>query len=462
MPTATNGKAMGSRRLPNEALRRLLDEAGWTGDALARAINAIGAEAGLLLHYQRASVTHWLSGMHPRPPVPELAAEAFTRRLGRRITVRETALGKPADPRRTPQEDPWWQADVVARLAELADDGSSRREFLTGCVYSLAALSVPAWDEYPTLYRIQDGPATGEGKIGRPEVASANLMLQLFSDADATFGGGYVRPALSTYLGTTIVPWLRAEVSPAARRGLFSVAARLTYLLGFACFDDNFHGVAERHFLTSLRLAAEAGDRVCYAAGLRQLSVQAQTLGHVQLAVHLAEAAVRTAKHTTAPGVQAFLVGQLAVATASGGARLTALSHLTTAEGHLERAQSNAEPVAAYHPASLAHQHAFVEAALGNRRGATSALTRSVQHRPAGERRSQAITLARLAEAHWTEGHLDEACQSWHRFLDVYPSLHSGRASAALANLRASTRAQQRAPAVQSLRHRTAALNSAI
>ncbi len=453
---------MGSRRLPNETLRHLLEEAGWTGDALARAVNAIGAEAGVPLRYQRASVTHWLSGMRPRPPVPELVAEAFSRRLGRRVTVHETALDKSVGPRRATGDGQWWQTDVIAGLADLAATGSSRREFLTGCVYSLAALSVPAWDEHPAIYRTDDTMATAEGTVGQAEVTSAGLMLQLFSDGDATFGGGYVRSALSMYLGSTIAPWLRAEVSPAVRRELFSISARLTYLLGFACFDDNLNGAAERHFLTSVRLAAEAGDQVCYAAGLRQLSVQAHSLGHVQPAVHLAEAAVHTAKHAAAPRVHAFLVGQLAVATAASGARLTALAHLAKAERELERSSSDTMSITAYHPASLAHQHAFVAACLGDRREATSALTRSARHRPAAERRSQAITMARLAELRWAGGHIEEACNAWHRFLDVYPSLHSQRASTALANLWTTTRAHQRVATVQALRQRTAALNTAV
>ena len=263
-------------------------------------------------------------------------------------------------------------------------------------------------------------------------------------------------PALSAYLGTTVSPWLRAETSPAVRRELFSVAARLIYLFAFMCFDDELHGVAERYYLTSLRLAAEAGDPVCYAAGLRQLSVQARLLGHVQPAVHLAEAAVRTAKRTATPATCAFLAGQLAVANAANGDRHTAMTHLAQAEHELQRSGSTASPVATYHPASLAHQHAAVAACLGDRREAAAALTRSIRHRPAGERRSHAITLARLAELQWTDGHLDQACHTWHHFLDIYPPLCSRRATTALANLRAATRPHQHVPAVRALRQRAA------
>jgi hypothetical protein len=450
---------MGSRRLPNETLRGLLTEAGWTGDTLARAVNAVGAETGLTLRYRRASVAHWLSGMRPRPPVPELVAEAFSRELGRRVTVGETALGQSAGPLEVSGDQQWWQADIVARLTELARSGSTRRDFLSGCVYSLAALSVPGWGELPAAYRTS-GSTTG-GKVDRAEVASAALMFRLFSDADVTFGGGHARPALSAYLGTTVAPWLRTDATPAVRRELFSVAARLTYLFGFMCFDDELHGAAERYYLTSLQLAAEAGDPVCYAAGLRQLSVQAQSLGHVRLTVQLAEAAVRTATPTAAPAARAFLVGQLAVANAASGDRHSALTHLAKAEQELQRSTSSETPVASYHPASLAHQHAAAAACLGDRREAVAALTRSVRHRPAVERRSRAITLTELAELHWADGHLDQACHAWHRFLDIYPSLRCQRAVTALGTLRAATRPHQHMPAVRALRQRAAAQGTA-
>jgi hypothetical protein len=136
------------------------------------------------------------------------------------------------------------------------------------------------------------------------------------------------------------------------------------------------------------------------------------------------------------------------------------LTHLASAEEQLLRAGSDATPVAAYHPASLAHQHAAVAACLGDRRTAAAALTHSVRHRPPGERRSSAITLAWLAELHWTEGHLEQACQTWHHFLDAYPSLHSRRATTALARMRANTRPYQHLPAVRALRQRASALNA--
>src|SRR4051794_14507636 len=86
------GTVMATRRVPNTMLRDLLVEAAWTGDALARAVNAIGAEAGIPLRYGRSAVSHWLIGMCPRPPVPDFVAEAFSRKLRRTVSVADTGL----------------------------------------------------------------------------------------------------------------------------------------------------------------------------------------------------------------------------------------------------------------------------------------------------------------------------------------------------------------------------------
>ncbi|NBE56085.1 hypothetical protein GUY60_32550, partial [Streptomyces sp. YC537] len=73
-------------RRPNARLRALLAEAGWSNEQCARAVNAAGAEIGLVLRYDRTSVAHWLTGTQPRPPVPQLLAETLSRRLGRVAT----------------------------------------------------------------------------------------------------------------------------------------------------------------------------------------------------------------------------------------------------------------------------------------------------------------------------------------------------------------------------------------
>jgi hypothetical protein len=380
-------------------------------------------------------------------------AEALSRALGRRVTVSETGLGASGS---SEEEEPgprtWREQDAATHLADACDTGSA--------AYSTAALSVPTWPAVTAL-RLGARPATSAAtKVERTDVKSAAAMLRLFSDADMTFGGGHARHALVGYLRSTIAPWLRTDVRPAVRRELLTTAARLSYLCGFMYFDDELHGTAQRYCLTSLRLAAEGGDAIGYAAALRGLSVQARLLGHHARAVDLAEAAVQAASGRVPAGPRAFLLGQLAVAHAAAGNRHDAMANLSAAETHLARADGSSPAVAAYHPASLAHQQAATAACLGDRHGAVRALEVSVRHRPSNERRSRAITLARLAELQLAGGRLEQACDTWQRFLGDYPLLRARRIDTALATLRARVRAHQNHPAARELLRRATELRT--
>lgn len=225
-------------------------------------------------------------------------------------------------------------------------------------------------------------------------------MLGLFSAADAACGGSLLRHAVADYLGATIGPWLRASAPGEIRGQLFSTAARLAYLCGFMCL----------------------------------------TMSCIAQALDLAEAAVSSASGRTRPLTSAFLYGQLAVATAATGDRRSAISCLSTAEQFLGRASDTRLTVGVYHAASLAHQQSAVRSVLGDLPGAIAALRESVHCRPPTERRSRAITLARLAELQLNLGHLDEAVLTCHSFLDDYPAIRSARARTALLALGARLR----------------------
>ncbi|AGM07231.1 hypothetical protein [Amycolatopsis keratiniphila] len=441
---------------PNHLLRNLLAESGWTGQKLADHTNRLGAEAGLRLRYDRTGVAHWLSGTRPRPPVPELVAEAFTRRLGRRVTAAATGLVRGGGA----TAPPWWRTDVAAELTNLCRDGAASRRTLSGCVYSLAALSVPGWAELASVAGAVR-PAENAGKVERAELDAAKAMLELFSTADLTFGGGHVRPALARYLRTTIAPWLRMEAAPAVRTDMFITAAQLCYLCGFLCFDDELHGAAQRYYLVAGRLSHAAGDALHYAISLRALSVQARMLGHRAAAVDLATTAARALPGDAPALTRAFLVGQVAAAEAAADDQRNAVTHLRAAETYLDQARDTSSPVGTYHPAALSHHHAAVRACLGERPAAVSALTRSLRHRPASERRARAITLARLAELHLDAGEVDRACQAWDQFLDDYPHLRSQRADTALVTLRARLRPHAAYPPARSVTHKAAEVSRA-
>ncbi|MFC3995066.1 tol-pal system YbgF family protein [Nocardiopsis sediminis] len=427
---------MADQSASNTRLIRLQREAGLSGEELARKVNAAGREMGVSLRYSRASVSQWRSGTRPRPPVPGLIAEVLSRSLGRSITAADAGFPQGGGAVSS-GDDPLDSLDALARLdrtggASPEDHGHSEH------VFTLHGLVAPAWHPR-TVSPAPHGRGPHPMRIGQSEIDAADEMLAVFSKAEALHGASRVAPLLRDYLQRTMAFWLRCPAGADTRRRLLRTAAHLAYLCGFAYFDLEEHGLAQRFYRISLLLAAEGDDAWGYAVALRAMSVQAFHLGHHGHALDLSSAAVHTAPRETDRVSKAFFHGQVAVTQAQQGGREAALRSLRSAERHLEAATSRPGPLA-YHWAALAHQRAVVRGLLGDRRGATSDFVNAVRWRPASERRSTALLYARLAEHQLSGGELEQAAVNWHRFLDIYPSIRSGRARSALAVLRARVR----------------------
>lgn len=442
-----------AEREPNGRLRTLLNDARWSGQDFARAVNGVAAETGLTLRYDRTSVSHWLSGTRPSAHVVALAAEALSRRTGRRISPADTGLARAAPGPGGSRKPPGGTAGGAPGTAGGTTAGASAAPYETGpgAAPGPAGLAEGPFGEVPvysSAWRPHGEPPTGAAARRTPagarlehhQVAAAEALLPVFRDADMTYGSGRVRPALTAYLTTTVVPWLGADAAPAVRHRLLGSAARLAYTAGFLCFDGNEQGLAQAYYRAALRLGREAGDPRCHAPVLRAMSVQAHHLGHRKQALELAEAAAREVPRL--PPVQAaFVTGQLAVAEAACGDRRAALTHLGRAEALLERATGRCAPIGDYHRAAYHHQQSEVLAALGDTAGAVTALSSSLRHRPPVERRARAITSARLAELQLDRGHLERACATWHELLDTVGPLESARVADAARRLRARLRA---------------------
>lgn len=443
----------------NEALRELLVEARWTGDALARQVNVLAQEIGLSTRLDRRSVSHWLAGRRPRAPLPDLIAEALARRLGQPVTAASAGLSTPAVAPADPKADP---LDMLVLLCKLTESGQETGQ---GGVYSLADVAgVHAWpadDLFQPPFREARGP-----RLEPEHVVAAQQMAQVFKGADSVFGGGYARAALARYLAYDIAPRLCAPARRETRRRMLSVATELAYLCGFMCFDDEQNALAQRYYIAALKLSIENEDPLAYAVTLRAMSVQARALGHVREALYLAEAAVASVRDCGSEVSdlrRAAFYGPLAVAAAAQGDREAALAALSCAErlvgGAAAAEVGEPRQLGRYHAASHAYQEAAVRALFGDRSGAIRNLSESVRRRSADERRSRAITLAGLAELHLDQGHLDESIAACHAFIDDYPQLRSSRAQTALNHLTARLRAHAGHHSARQLLVRAAAVS---
>jgi transcriptional regulator with XRE-family HTH domain len=427
-------------RHPNARLRALAQEAGWSGAALARAVNRAGAEIGLTLRYDRTSVAHWMAGTRPPAAVAAVVAETLTRKLGRPLGLTELGFAVVPVEGNGPLEQGVAQPGAAENgateygptartaLLDLAEldavrPGTRPYRLTTSRRLSLAA-SAPA----PTR-------TSGAERVTPAHVRAAQDMLRTFTTVDSAFGGGHSRAALTGFLRSSVAGWLATPAAPRTRRELLLVSSALACLAGSMCFDEHRHGVAQGYYQAAARLAAEADDAPGQAAALRGLSVQAQELGHRAHALELAEAA--SAQRSRLPTwLAAAVTGQLAVAAAARGERRRALTVLQRSAELLGRSEEYGD----YHRAAHEHHESEVLSALGDRAGAVAALRRSLQLRPPEERRTRAVGAARLGELLLDGGALEQACASWHAFLDDYPLLRSARADRAVRTLRSRLR----------------------
>ncbi|MET7638397.1 hypothetical protein [Streptomyces sp. NPDC005438] len=468
----------------NTALRALLAESDWTQEALARALTRLGAESGMRLRYDRTSIAHWLRGSRPRPAVQQLLAEAFSRRLGRRVTVPELGMGGSEPPGATRRLTPVDHLrPLTAPLVGPAPTGSPQpAPYRLDRLRPLTAPR-PAHPPGRSPRGTSGPPSEGSGRADAPpsaprsphrrsprapvpssrggrapgagpaEVASVRAQARFFTQQVERYGGGTVRVPLAASL-EGLGRSLRNGQGP-YREPLLAGAARLSYLLARVYADEERQGLAQSAFLTASELAAAGEDADLVALSHRALSSQAHQLGHHRQALALAESACRAAPESATGCERAFLYAGLAVAQASTRQAVAARRSLERAEEQLLRAQlpdgGEGEPVGDYREAALRFQSGRVRATLGDHEGAVTDLRASLDSRPTGEHRARALTHAALAELLLQQRELEAACASWHEFLREGGQIRSGAARRAHARIGTLLRPFVREPCVREL-----------
>ncbi|MER5890571.1 hypothetical protein ABT160_42660 [Streptomyces sp. NPDC001941] len=423
-----------SKRDPNDDLAALLVEARWSGAQLARAVNALGADQGLRLRYDRTSVAHWLSGTRPRRPVPDLVAAALTHRVGHLITAHDTGLTQLQQAPALVNSVQSSEAHTVQRLLDLwhADADPRKRAFLTLSAYSLAVPALPSWRT--SLHTVAHGPT---------EEAGAKRLTTTHRDMTHTFallaeqhGGRVTEPLLAAYLRNMASPQLTTPARSAQeQQEVFTATAQLTHLLACMADDSGHYGLSQEYFRGALQLARIAPDRRQYAITLRAMSTQALRLRHVPQALRLADGALSVLGSCADGASLSFLYSQRAHAHARAGDRRQARADLRAADRHHEQASSCPGPFGTYQRAGLEYQRFQTLAALRDQGPALAALESCARHRADGERRATALTHARLAEVYLSLRRLDAAVPHAQAFLAQYPLLHSAHADIACRRL---------------------------
>ncbi|MFJ8677584.1 hypothetical protein [Streptomyces sp. NPDC093589] len=440
-----------ARKSPNHALGALLTEAEWSAADLARAVNSLGTAHGLRLRYDRTAVAHWLNGSRPRPPVAELVAQAFSRRIGRTLTPADTGLGEPGVPGDVLAAllD---TGDPVRRLSALcrADSDPTRRPLLAQAVFSTSPPAFPGWGTGPRTAP----PAGSRRQATGEDVARLETMALCCAAMGEKYGGAHGRSALALYLSEDVARLLTSPAPPPVRRELFTGAGHLTLLLAGMTFDVGHPGLAQHYYAVALELAHAAEDRAAYAITLRCMSVQAHRLRDHRQAVALGEAALDVAGSAVPSATRAFLHAGRAVVAAGVGQHGSAATHLLAAEKQLAQTCGPEGPFTSYPESALRYQRAETLSLLGDHTGARAELQSSLVGRPADHNRARALLHARLAHALLATKEVEAAVQHCLHFLEHYERLATGSAHGTLARLLLELTPYRRNPKVRAFRER--------
>ncbi|MFI9383482.1 tyrosine-type recombinase/integrase [Kutzneria sp. NPDC052558] len=434
------------RRVPNERLRARLAEAGWTSAQLASAVNAVGAETGTSLRYDRTAVAHWLAGVRPRGTTPALVAEALARRLRRLIRPADVGFAEP------PATTGAWPSDHEDPLLGLIDLARADLDPVAQVELRLAV-----YQPHQPIPRLPSDPPAFRRELEGSAYSVSSAVLAVFRTVMRTIGGRHARGALLGHLVHDLSRWPRRDT----RHSLAPLATELAVVAALMCGDDHAHGLAQRYCHAALALAAAGGDTVRYALGLWALSLHARHLGHHQLALGLISTALATAANQAPPLTTALWHVEAARCHAAMAQAHSAHQHLAQAR---QAVTTNLPParegtgIAAYGctPAYLAYGAGHVHRMLGDSRAAEKALRAALRDLPVDHHRPRVLALAELAVLHYDTGRFERACEHWHRFLDHYPYVQSARADDALATLRQRARPFLDHPVVHRLLQRAA------
>jgi hypothetical protein len=429
----------------NEALLDAVREAGLTYEVLARDVRTVAAESGDVLRTNKSAVAHWVKGKQPAPQTAGYVAEALARRLGR--DVRPADLGFSGQGGAAPAALGLGIAgDPVDTLRRLGEADIHRRVFLTRAAYSAAAAALPLGLAQAAEYRAR---ARGN-RAGRAEIDAVEDMTRLFTAIDERHGGHHGRSAVVQYLRADVAALCRASFHKERdHRAMLSAAANVAYLCGWKAYDAGEHGLAQRYYLQAFALTQEADDDVHSAWILRILAHNGMDIRRPEYTVDLAETALSRARGKVSPATEALFAVTRARALAVAGRDRDAVAQARAAQDLVLRGDEAELPLwaALWGPprATVGTHTANTFKALGDHARAERYYAASARPRHGwGHQRITALTIAAQGHEQAAQGHLEQACETWARCIDLLAGVRSARAAREVSGIRRHVRSFQR------------------
>ncbi|MGW7446648.1 tetratricopeptide repeat protein [Kitasatospora sp. NPDC054795] len=417
---------MTGRKEPNRQLAAVLEEAGCTYEALAKAVRAVAAEAGETLHTSRSAVLSWVRGGTPTGRTAAYLAEALTRAVKRKVTTAEIGLGFPAIGEAMPP-DPLATAADLGRLVMF-----HRRDFLA-LAFSTATVGLPLTYDHQAVAATLRGATGSLGrKVGAGEVSTVRQLTETFRTADEKLGGGHGLSTVSSFLADTVVPMLQATFpSEEVRRSAYGAASELATLVGWKCHDLGREGAAQRFYLLAYQLACECDPAGHGAWMMRALTHQALDLNQTGHCVELAEAALARARGKVDRRTEALLLVTAARAYGASGQSRTAAGALLAAEDAMLAGDDDVPSYAAASgpvAATVASHTGKTLTEMKDHRAAERHYRAALEGRvPGTYQRVRGLTIANLAKSVAAQHRHEEAVILWNQCLDLMDGVASDR-----------------------------------
>ncbi|GAB3162134.1 hypothetical protein GCM10027059_14120 [Myceligenerans halotolerans] len=407
----------------NTALRALLDEAGVSNAALARAVVAAGAREGVHVGTNTTSVRRMLDGSQPRWPVPRLVARVLSRQLHREVGVAECGFVD-----RTPASDRYdglhcsgTLEGTVRTVVELSGRDMDRRKFLLGSAFAAATFSEPAL--FALTVPPEESTARDAGRrVGMPDVEIITENITHLRRLDNRFGSGRVRQQVLQLLNREASNVMHGSYSAKTGKVLLSAVAQASWLAGSMAADVGRHSLAQRYYIQTLNLAMSAGDRLYAANVLSHMSRMTVQIGqsattdedrirHAREAIALARAGQSVAHNKATPVLSALLHAVEARGHALLGDGNSTRTAVLSAERSYERVQADSEPtwLSFYTQAELAADLGRCLRDVGEPEQGTSLITQAMDTYEPWRVRSRCFVQTDLATAHLVRGDYEHA-----------------------------------------------------
>ncbi|GAA0507483.1 hypothetical protein GCM10011581_20780 [Saccharopolyspora subtropica] len=289
---------------------------------------------------------------------------------------------------------------------------------------------------------VSDSPVAVHTRSGRRVGGSLASALEArvveLRHLDDVVSSNELLPAITKELAEAQGLLRTASYSDAVGRRLFTLVGELSQLAGWVASDAGQYADAQRFYISGVRAADEARNRVLGAQLLSSLSYQMANIGDPNGAALLARTAVRGAEGAT-PVVRALFLERVAWASAKSKDPDGTWRALDAVDEAFER-RGGDEPEWVYW---LNRDEIDVMAArcmieLDRPRDAEPLLSSALANYPPDHAREVTLYLTWLAESHARAGDLDAArdvIERARRYADAMPSARTENRLAAVAGM---------------------------